>query len=46
MMIGERGREVILIETQFATLPLKSFPGDTGKVSMLANGGLLELLRV
>ena len=31
MVIGERGREVILIEAQFATLPLKSFQGTLEK---------------
>jgi len=31
MVIGERGREVILIEAQFATLPLKSFRGTLEK---------------
>ena len=31
MVIGERGREVILIEAQFATVPLKSFRGTLEK---------------
>ena len=33
MVIGERGREVILIEAQFATVPLKSFQGTLEKYS-------------